>query len=63
MSISVVNRRAFTSTIESDVAGVTLNTAMNRPSSVSAFAALPGKYSPRRGGMVISSSGFSVRES
>ena len=34
---------------------------MKRPSSESALAALPGKYSARFGGMPISSSGASVR--
>ena len=49
--------RAARRRCESDVTGVRLKTARKRPSSESALAALPGKYSARFGGIPISASG------
>ena len=60
---SETKRRATTSTIESELTGVRLKTARKRPSSESALAALPGKYSARLGGIPISWIGASVRAS
>jgi len=60
---SATNCRATTSTIDSEAIGVRLKTARKRPSSESAFAALPGKYSARFGGSGISATGASVRPS
>jgi len=57
---SATKRRAFTSTIDSDVMGVRLKTASSCPSSDSVLDAFPGKYSARFGGMPISCNGWSV---